>query len=527
MALDIPEWKALSLDGIDQIPQLYQAARKASVDTEAKKHEMANADRKLSADLARQQYEQDTQAEALKHARGIETAGQLLPGSDLFRAANISAGLGNQVGEPYGIKVGETVTKTNAPDGATPSPAEGAQFLQSGGQHVEPGLQGPTPEGPSLGEDPLLNFKPPTMAPETSGELPPPAAPAPGINPDAEIAPLEAALPETRHMYAEIRGQRFDIPKEGGASLFEEPKYNTMYDKLVNEGMKDKDAVAQVERIRRADIGEGGKTSRFTATLGQKQNVQLTREEQLAKEHDILGQSDANSRRAANAHILGDQILAGRPVGGSSQADPKMLSALNARMSQLARFTKPITDLEGTYDTLLHDVDSGAVPLQQNEAAVLNALLVRKRVSDAEMKYLYDNIGGANDAFDRFYHNTIGGNKTPEQLRQLQAATAALANSHKMMVNRAKVAIDHGLNDATFSGIPNETREARNVFYGELGMPMDEGASQGAAPAAGPAPAHHAPAHRQAGGDDAQAIKWAHANPGDPRAKKILQLHGM
>lgn len=467
MSIHVPEFKAIDTSGIADIPQLFQAARKTQADIEDKKATRANADRKLSADLARQQWEDQRAVDNEQHQRDVATSSQLLPGSDVMRAAQMSAGLGSQVGKPYGISFDETKTKQLPPDTST-SPQEAAQFLQSGGvpkapgepdpllePHAEP-LQGPTPAGPSLGEHPD-------------------APPAPGLNVDETTAAKEAAIPETRHMYATVRGSRTEVPAEGKSGYFAEPEYNAMFDKLVAQGLDDKAALTQVQSTRRTDLGEGGKASRAAATRAHQDQVnhdyRLTADEQKGLHSEPL--DNAEREKLAYIHAMNGAGGGFNPkVEAGNTSD---MNSLNARATQLRTSSAwaKLMDTQQQYDAMAEDVASGATPMQGKEAQVLAALLIRKRVSDAEMRHIYDNTGGAADAFARFAHNNIAGDLTPEQLRQLQASTAVLINGHKRMVARASEAAKYAFKDPAFAMMPDQAQHMYGMFMQEAGQPVD------------------------------------------------------
>lgn len=422
-SLEIPKYKPFDASGIEEVPQLFQAARKTQADIAYKKAETANQDRKLSADMARQQWEDQQKAAATKHGLDIETASQFLPGSPLMRAGANSAAIGTEAGKPYGISFEQTTEKPAAlPDANTPSDAEAAKFLMSGGQHVAPGEQ-----------DPLLDFKPPVGEPETGDQTTPPAAPpvAPPLDANAALATREAALPETRHTYAKVAGQRFEVPGETKSSYFEEPKYNAMFDKLVAEGIADKDAFSKVEAVRHADIGEMGKNTREDKFLGFKDTHTETAAQKMQHEKDALAQSGTNAETSATARVEAAKILA----GGGSMGDPKKLNAYNSFSKDAFARSGAKIDQAGMrlHDRIAAELDAGNLnPYSQQMALhTLSAMSVSTGTSAGRvLKSAIDDIKNAPGMIDssvnQLYRAVHGGQNMPEINDKLRGAAEVL-----------------------------------------------------------------------------------------------------
>lgn len=236
------DWQPIDTSGLTQIPLLYQAARKAAAQEESLRQNAdtqrlyaENQDRKLSADLARQDYEHKHALEREQHQDDI-AASTALP--MIMRTAASNPGLAGAMGKPYGVQIGHEGQRQMPVDRASPSPTDVAQFLQAGALTPDkPPLQGPTQAGPSLGDpsQELLNYKAPTQAPETSPDIAP-EAPVPGtmapMNIDAATSANEAALPTTRSYYASFKGERFPV-QQGADTPFGEEKYDQLYQRLL------------------------------------------------------------------------------------------------------------------------------------------------------------------------------------------------------------------------------------------------------------------------------------------------------
>lgn len=492
--LNLPEFEPLKTHFAGAV-QLYQAAKRASADEARKDWELTHK----QAEEARAQKEFEHRQAMDTRTLDIDNSKQLLPGSDTFRAAAMSTALGNQVGKPYGISFDEQTQHTPAADNATPSSAEAAKFLQSGGV-------------PKSADAELLNYKAPEMAPETSPDLPPErTGSAPPIDADTLAANNEAQLPSTKHVYATSRGQRFEVPPQGPTALYNEAEYNALVDKLVASGhYTEPEAIKVADARRRTDVGEGGKNRRFDASLGQKQATQLTTEEQQARDAARIDASRENSIGRDRA-ILGAAGI--RASAGMGQGMPAMskeqgiaMNALNQRVARIQSVSTwpKLIESEKSADLLLHDVENGSVPLQNREAQVLAAKIIRGRVTNEEMHQLYDNIGGASDYFSRLVSNTGLGELSDEQLNQLRVSTQVLLNQDREMRLRAQNATRLGLRSFG-SVMPGQAQDAYEMMMAELGLPAeqlfaDQGAAPGpaAAPARGVRPAAPPPAQKAA-----------------------------
>lgn len=313
------DWKPLDFSGMEQIPLLYQAARKSAAQEESLRQNAetqrmyaANQDRKLSADLARADWEQKHRLEREQHQDEIATSTAL---PTIMRVAAGNPGLGGAMGKPYGIDIGSQETKqypvdTTIPGDATPTGASAAKFLAGGGiKDTRPPLQGPTPAGPSLADpnQDLLNFKPPTAQPEVSPDVGPEAGPAgmhDPIDTDAETAARVATAPTTRSYYAAVHGQRFPVQSQPDAP-FGEAKYDALYQRLLaqNPTADPTKVEAKVLQMRGQDLvnarGERG--------------LDL-REETLGSLDDYRGKSlalsDLNNRRNNAAKLAAARLIA-------------------------------------------------------------------------------------------------------------------------------------------------------------------------------------------------------------------------
>lgn len=487
--LQLPNWKPLDSSGLGALGDAMVNIRKVNSGIE-----------KDSADIARQKWEMKRKDEEDEHQRAVAAAQQLLPGSDVMRAKAISPELGSQVGSPYGISFEQKDEGPNLPPvDAEPHPdAASAQFLLGGAQPKAPGTEDPLLSAPTSPNNPLAGEVQPMQGPGPTGAPVDPQLGEQEQQPALNVDDATSARmpPTTRHMYAKVGASRFEVPADQPSALFEEPKYNAMVHGLVAQGIPEDKAIAHVAGVRRTDIGEGGKMNRFTSSLGQKEATQLTREERMGMQDKALDVSTANSR-GRDAAILGSaSIRAGAETGGGLQADPKMLAALNSRLTQIRGVTawNKLAEADAQADMLAHDVETGAVPLQGREAQVLAARIIRGRVTDSEMRQLYTNLGGAQDSLNRLIDNQGLGQMTPEQKSQLVASTDVILNTHRMLVQRAKNVAKAGLDSRTFPAMPGQAQAGYDMMLAELGLPSEPIApDNGLSPAAAApvAPARH------------------------------------
>lgn len=500
--LKIPEYKPLDFSGMEDIPRLYQAARKAAAqedslrqNAETQKKYADNQDKKLSADLARSQWEMSRQYDADQHQRAVETSNAI---PDIYReATHGKVAQANAQGQPYGISFDQQDVK-GPPPGVDPElapSAEAAAFLQKGGVTAPAGK-----DDPLLGPDTH-----PTQDPETSGDMPAAASQdeAPALDLGAETAMREAAIPTTRHLYSTVHGSRQEIQPAAPSHLFDEPQYNAKYDELVGGGVSDKDAAARVETQRGHDMGEGGKNTRAQAALGQKQNTQLTREERLAEQEAALAQSDTNNKRSTNATITAAGI---RANGGPSLqgVDPKILNAYNSysKAAQAAALMKQDQQGMRMFDRIAAELDpNNPNPLNQQMANhSLAAISVSTggsagRVPVSVIHDVRNAYSLATSAKNWVYKQTHNGENLPEVTAIMSDAQGKLrALSVSERENDYQV-WDHKAGHASPWAQSPETRplvdsEAESV-RAQLHLPPRQAPPE-AAPT--PAPRHHAPA---------------------------------
>lgn len=419
--LDIPEFKPLDLSGLPGIADSYFDARKKKDEHE-----------KLSAEMARQAW-QDA------HSYAKEQSEQLKPGSDFWRAAQMSAGLGNAVGAPYGLSAAEETGKAMAPDNASPSAADTAAFLKNGGLSLEKGEKDPllgadvSGHPAAGGEYQPLQGPTPTGEPLHTQDTGAPVTPQSPLDAESEFAKRDAAIPTTRHVYAQVNGQRFEAPKEAPTSIFPEPEYNAMVDKLVATGkFDDAAAIKQVEAVRKADIGEGGKNTRLGQVLGFRGEHTMTAEEQQALAEGRIGQSDTNNRRMTGAMIeaAGIRSGSGGPIG-----DPKLINAYNSysKAAQASALMKQDQQGQRMFDRIAAELDpDNPNPLNHQMANhSLAAISVSTgggagRVPVSVIHDVQNAYSMATSAKNWLYKQAHGGQNSPEVVTIMRDAQAKL-----------------------------------------------------------------------------------------------------
>jgi hypothetical protein len=368
------------------------------------------------------------------------------------------------------------------------------------------------------------------------------------FTPSEPQGPLDPAIeashqpgPTTRSMYMKVAGNRFEVPS-GEEQTFKDPELNAQYNRFLAQGDDiDKAQTKVIQMAREAGrdtrmtVAEGGRNTRQNAMLGFRGEHQLTGDQLEQNFQEGITAAEKRARIAANAK-LGAAAISARGGGGPgelSKGAAAAFAAVHARARMVATDTAvaQLAKTNEAYDTLLSDVAAGtqngvpvANPLQNREAQVLAAKIIRGRVTDAEMNTLYNNLGGAADFFNRLVHGTGLGELSPNQLGQLRQSVDAIVRAHHMQQDRAMSAARAGFGPT--SGLPPDIAQgAMNEFSAAMGMPQediypqDAGAAPAAAPARGAAPA--------GGGEHDSAVQWARAHKGDPRADRILKLHGL
>lgn len=328
------DWKPLDFSELGNLPLIYQAARKASLQEKY----AANQDRKMSADMARANW-QDQRAYANDtFAREKEIAAAGMPGSPTMRAAAAGgAAAGNAAGRPFGIHF-EEQSAPSVPSDPGPVDPQGAplpqgdsntaQFLLDGGvpRSAEAAipdrapLQGPMPNGGSVNRpispreagvaDRLgwqqLGGKPYGTAWGKDAEDPGPVASgtpaAAAFDADAE---LNKRAPIMKRLFATVRGSRFEVKPEV-ATAFPEEQYNKLVEQQMAGGIDREHAIDNVGKTRSTDIGQFGQNTRHEADVGLKRDALA----ETTKYHGAsLGQSDINNRRNNAAKIEAAKLI--------------------------------------------------------------------------------------------------------------------------------------------------------------------------------------------------------------------------
>ncbi len=346
------DYQPLDFTGLGDIATRYIQGEKSAQDA-----------KRASAAEERAKFEVAHRLEREQRQDEIDKTQQLYPNSPLMRAAAKNPALGNQLGKPYGISFDNNQpppdTSMDAP--VTPDVAKEAQFLLGGAQPAaetaipfpakhdysdspladDPRgpLQGPTPSGQPLNEHEAqgassaflgpgaMEYAGPMQGPTRDGsplsaassglrqEPDPPPAHADDPGGDAPPFDIDAALakrsPTTRSVFATVAGQRFEIP-ETNDTPFNEEKYDTMYQRLLQQGNKPEVAEAKVLTMRGQDLlatGRAGTLGVARDALEQKKNTQLTREEVLGDHEANRGQSDINNRRNNAAKIAAAKLI--------------------------------------------------------------------------------------------------------------------------------------------------------------------------------------------------------------------------
>lgn len=440
MAINIPDWQPLNFDAF-AIPTVLRDAIKAADDSALKKQNAAtqkayadNQDRKISADLARQKWDQEriTKKEAEDQAQA--TAGQLAPGSLYRRAVDAGDPSAGPIGEAYGIhtthpNAGEDLLPM-ADGPVAPEPdadsANVAKWLSSGAQ-------------PMSGKD-VLAQTPDQYGPPSPDAGAPPDAAEP-LDAQAEIKAREPAV--THPWFASVNGQRFEV-KKNEATPFGDPEYDDLYNRFIAQGDDAKTAQAKVLQMRGQNMSAAGRT----AAIGQKQATQLTREEQIAKYGAGNTQSNTNNLRTNATNLERTKISANAAgMGGGGDLPPVKPQVLNAWLSSFKnvettnRIKEAIQSRENM-DRVAGEVGRGQAPNAENEAMMRHTLAAislslgggSARVTNQALNDIKEATGPVNAALNMAYRATHGGENDPDivetwrkaadRLRQLGVAHA-------------------------------------------------------------------------------------------------------
>lgn len=506
--VNIPEWSPLNLSGMEQIPLIYQAARKARVQEEALRQNAetqrqfaVNQDRKLSAELARAEWEHKHKIEREQRQDAIDRGNAVGKMFGLVRRGRPEEAAA--MGAPYGASISPVAEPEPTFDAEPRHDPNVAQFLMSGGVSREAEAEalngawhppmarpaGMPSKDPGIYEEPLQG---PTASGAPLNETTPRdedwASPASlAARPDPEpTLPLPTAVamkrfePQTKAWRIRTpEGKSYDAPISGHAG---ETGLGREYDELYAYAL---DRFGDEGKAFQAVLAKAEKDNTIRAMGGRQEDRQadaerykLTVEQQLREKQLQRDQSEKNARIGASAR----ERAAG--VGGGGGAyNPKIeannaaaLARVEARANTIRQSSgwAKLLEAEKTMEALERDVATGAVPLQHREAQVLAAKIIRGRVTDQEMRHLFDNIGGAADAFNRFASVTLQGRLSREQLRQLQLSTKVLIDAHKKSVLRAAQAAKSGWLDPAFDNMPSQAQHAFDVQMDELGLPHEQ-----------------------------------------------------
>lgn len=418
------DYQPLDISSITNVPQLYLAAQKARADIDAKasaaetqRKYAENQDKKMSADLARSQWEMQKEYSDKTHAIDVEASNAAMPDSPIMRAGAKSAAQGNAVGKPYGISFEEKTVQDPAPnadpyeDPNAPQSAQAAKFLQSGGMaNAAPSaedmsatnpLQGPTASGAPLNEQ--------AAGPETA---------APDINVDAAIAAREP--PSTRHVYSTFRGQTSEVKPPSETGLGE--RYDAVFRNAaahVGEAKAYQLVMAMAEKENHDASAGTVAANKLAAHGAEKAKYSMTADQQLEDKGLNRGQSDTNSRRAAWAGLERAKIMAAGMGGGGGMPDPKIQNAYYGQSNRAFTRSGAKIDAAGMrmHDRMAADLEkSDANPyaaqalMHSLTASSLSSGSGAARVLKVALEDMQHSLPLFEDIKNTIHRKTLGGN---------------------------------------------------------------------------------------------------------------------
>lgn len=420
------------------------------------KQAMAHSAERESAALARQKEQDD-------YHRSVERW-QAMPA--LYRSAHTSVPGANL--NPYGVKFSEGHDLPGNVEGPEQSPtAEAARFAlhptmpEAAHETMEPPFQlRPDEEGPEQFPDveddrfalAAQRREPPDSAffSDSGGPASGPRASATDLLPETPESrmPLiqQAAInssgmapgPEgKRRVYAQVPGQQqFEVPEQSDHTPFG-AEYDSIYRGLLDTGEDPHKAMQYMAAQYKADQAQGHIADRVASQIDARRDESLRSRADVAQQDEWRRlqreQSEKNSRIGASAARAGQ--------GNKDEASvDRAMSLINQRAKafrDISQYPK-LVQADKTVREIFNNISTGSVNLQNRDAQIQMAKYFRGSIpTGAEMTHLYTNLGGTQDAWNRFVSHGIKGALTPEEIHQLRVSATAVRKEHEENKGRA------------------------------------------------------------------------------------------
>lgn len=270
------------------------------------------------------------------------------------------------------------------------------------------------------------------MMPETP-ELPPSAL--------AAASALGQPGPQGKHRIYEVgsHGDRFELPEQSDKTPFG-ADYDSIYQGLLEAGEDPHKAMQYVSAQYKADQTQQHIADRAVSSFAFRDK---NREDQqtFQGEQNKLYRSEPTTaaERERLARIRASAQTAGQGNKDEASVD-RAMSLINQRAKafrEIAQYPK-LVQSDKTVREIFNNIAAGSVNLQNRDAQIQMAKYFRGSIpTGAEMVHLYTNLGGTQDAWNRFVNHGIKGSLTPEEIHQLRVSATAVKKEHEENKHRA------------------------------------------------------------------------------------------
>lgn len=474
--------------------------RNAEQELEIKRGQLANDERRLNAEAYRRQKEfeqgqEDRRNKALLSSLEFEKRGDRSTAAMIRRQHGIETT--PEMSEPllYTPAMALAAAKPEMPTGEPvkleSSPVQSPvvtpfNALSRRGEHA--GITVPDDEQTPLTPG-FVATQPPPFRPDEETQTAP-TIPPPGVTieePQTGRA-VQDLLPYTEEA-APTGALRFTGPEGKFIGRFdpeEERKFRAERAGRVSQALGPMgEAYTRVaDLIARGDISEAeGKV--LLSTLA---SEAVARERMSAKEAEredrqaFQAEQNAQYRRTFEQQMQLANALGGSRIAAAAMSLPfkqetanqQMQTALEHRtklVQSTAQYQKLAT-ADKTIRSLEANLAKGTEGLQHKDAQVLLARLMRQaQPTEGEMRLLYHDLGGWTDKFDQFKAKVMSGDLSPEQMRQLVAASKTIAHEHEEDKRRFIEVARKGLGPGTgFDLAPTHAQQVFEMMGAELGL---------------------------------------------------------
>lgn len=468
-----------------------EATRRMQAEVQRQYAENAKEELKVKRESAQREREKFDAEKAERQRRlDIENAGQLMPNSPLMRAARQAMKEGNPaaanlMGKPYGVSFDTGISQQPGNELQTPD------FMQSsGGPSAAPSPAAAPPGPPAAAPEPSEPYAGPDINP-ANGDFQAPTQPPPFVPPGGAPAPTPVAAPApepapqvatpltaAHKLYAQVNGQRFEVPQQEQETTGLGPKYDAIYKTaLEHTGGDETKAYMAVLAMKEKDDAQQAIADRVEKQIGARSDLKgqyaLTGEQQLSEHEKQRQQSQTNAEILARS-----RVAAAAPQLKQEGANDRAMSLLERRaagLRQTTQFNKLVAS-DKNVRGLMTNIADGTVPLQHADAQIQLARFFRQaQPTEGEMHILYNNLGGTMDKWNQFVARMENGDLSPEQLRQVKISAGQVQREHKEDLRRFQRSAAKALGPGSgFENVPDQAESLYQSLGAELGLDENE-----------------------------------------------------